>query len=121
ETPAKLYLAEEGFEGFIELQAKQVGSWGNEIAVSARPAGAARYDLSILYHRSRFENARAIVRGGETLPALAEDLLKPGAIGVLQAKAAGIQATVTRDGCGDGVFRGMGDEDNSSFHSAMLK
>ncbi|NDJ19011.1 hypothetical protein [Myxacorys almedinensis] len=104
DTPAKLYLSEEGFEEFIELRASQGGTWGNDIAVSARPAGAALYDVSIFYHSSRFENARAVVRGGETLPDLAEDLLKPGAIGVLQAKAAGIQATVTRNGCGDECF-----------------
>ena len=45
---------------------------------------------------ARFENARRVVLG-ESPPSLAQELLKPGPIGVLQAKAAGVTVTVTRD------------------------
>jgi hypothetical protein len=51
-----------------------------------------------------FENACQIVLSGRILKpgegplaAHVEDLLQPGPLGVLQAKAAGIQASVTRD------------------------
>ena len=96
EQPAKLYLSEAGVDGFIELSAREPGSWGNEIAVSVRPAGPAIYDVCLLYQGSRFENARQVVRG-EPLPALTQEQLKPSPIGVLQAKAAGVRAEVTRD------------------------
>jgi hypothetical protein len=96
-TPAYLYLSEEGFDGFIQLEAVGPGTWGNEIAVSARGSGPAMYDLEILYRGGRFENARELVRG-LPLPAAALALAQPGPIGVLQAKAAGVLAAVTRDG-----------------------
>ncbi len=96
EKPARLYLSEEGVNGFIELKAREAGAWGNKIAVSARQSGPAMYDVCIIYQGSRFENARQVVRG-EPLQPLVQDLLKPSPIGVLQAKAAGIQADVSRD------------------------
>ncbi|MFH7025269.1 MAG: hypothetical protein ACHBN1_07670 [Heteroscytonema crispum UTEX LB 1556] len=96
---ARLYIAEEGFDNFIEIKAKEIGNWGNKIAVSSRKSGAAKYDVTIIYNDSYFENAIAVVSGGKELPVLTDKILEPGAIGVLQAKAAGIQATVTRDGC----------------------
>ncbi|GAB4525767.1 MAG: hypothetical protein OHK0046_41940 [Anaerolineae bacterium] len=87
---ARLYLGEPGFEGFIELQARSAGGWGNAIKVSARAAGPAMFDLMIHFAGDHFENAREIVLG-EDQPIL------PARIGVLQAKAAGIRAQVTRD------------------------
>ncbi|PWB46137.1 MAG: hypothetical protein C3F12_08760 [Candidatus Methylomirabilota bacterium] len=96
-TSARLYLAEKDVTGFIELSASQPGAWGNAIAVSARKSGPARFDVTVSYQGARFENARRIALGGDTLPALTEDLLKPGPVGVLQAKARGVKATVTRD------------------------
>ncbi|MDZ8055391.1 MAG: hypothetical protein RMX68_025020 [Aulosira sp. ZfuVER01] len=98
---ARIYLAEDGFNNLIELKAKVSGAWGNKIAVSVRKAGPAMYDVSIIYNDSRFENARAVVLGGEELPALTAEILQPGAIGILQAKAAGVKAKVTRDRCGE--------------------
>jgi hypothetical protein len=94
---ARLYLAEKDVTGFIELSAREPGAWGNAIAVAARKAGPARFDVTISYQAARFENARRVAVGGEALPALTEDLLKPGPVGVLQAKASGIKAGVTRD------------------------
>jgi len=126
---ARIYLTEEGLNGFIELEAKGSGSWGNEIAVSARKSGPAMYDVSIIYEGARFENARQVALGmgppslpspcqkgkarppvdqtvpSEGLPPLIRNLLQPGPIGVLQAKAAGVKADVSRDGTGQVVER----------------
>jgi len=92
---ARIYLTEEGLSGAIELTAINPGAWGDHIAVSARPSGPALYDVAIFFEGGRYENARQLVQG--PLPALATDLVKPGPIGVLQAKAAGVLASVTRD------------------------
>ncbi len=120
DSTARLYLKEKGQKGFIAITARQPGLWGNEISVSARQAGPAMYDISIIYQGDRFECARKIVLGGddgrmmqpcrkgpqkpsgktapdEGMPALIKELLKPATTGVLQAKAAGIQAEVSRD------------------------
>lgn len=94
--PARLYLQEAGFDKFIELKARQTGAWGNAIAVSARKAGPAMYDVAIIYAGDRFENAREVA-AGKSLETLTGEFLKPGPIGVLQAKAAGIAAAVTRE------------------------
>ena len=101
---ARIYLSEKDVSGFIKLSARRdgelsPGAWGNEIVVSARKseAGPARFDVTISYQGGRFENARQVARGGDVLPARIEDFLRPGAVGVLQAKAAGIHAEVTRD------------------------
>jgi len=96
DVPAYLYLAEEGLSGFIQLEAVEPGAWGNGIAVTARKSGPAVYDVEIRYQASRFENARSVVLG-TPLAAAAQELLKPGPVGVLQAKAAGVLAAVTRD------------------------
>ncbi len=93
---AALYLAAEGLDGFLEIRAREAGAWGNEIAVSVRPDGPGLYEVTIHYAGARFENARQAVRGPE-LAASAEKLIQPGPIGVLQAKAAGVVARVTRD------------------------
>jgi hypothetical protein len=93
---ARLYLSEPGLSGFIKLEAKEKGPSGNEIAVAARQVGPAIYDVSVIYLGSRFESARAIVLG-QPVPDVALALLKPGPVGVLMAKAAGVKAEVTRD------------------------
>jgi hypothetical protein len=93
--PATLYLKEDGLTGFIKLEAREKGAWGNEIGVSVREVGPAIYDVSIIYRGGRFEQARAIVQGvaAETV----QEATKPGPTGVLQAKAAGVRADITRD------------------------
>lgn len=94
--PARLYLAEEGFAGFLEIEAQLPGAAGNSISVTARKVGPALFDVTVAFQGGRFENARQLVLG-EPLPALTEQLLQPGPVGLLQAKAAGTRAAVTRD------------------------
>jgi hypothetical protein len=93
---AAIYLAEKDVPGFIELKARRPGAWGNSIRVVARKTGPALFDVTISFPGARFERARQVVLGGP-LPKLTEDLLKPAPLGVLQAKAAGVLASVTRD------------------------
>jgi len=104
---ARMFLTDPDVPGFIKLMATKQGAWGNAIAVSVRKSGPAFYDVTIAYQGARFENARLVALAGQVspetaaagnqLPALVEDLLRPGPVGVLHAKAAGIQAEVTRD------------------------
>jgi hypothetical protein len=109
-VPAQIYLSEEGASHLIELSAKQSGAWGNDIAVSVRrsQSGPAYFDVTVSYVGVVLENARLAVMGGSQPPPPDDDLthqlsstgselLKPGPVGILQAKAAGIQANVTRD------------------------
>lgn len=99
DAAARLYLENpDAPSQFIQLEAKAAGTWGNEIAISVRSAGAAMYDVAIAYQASRFENARQVVLG-PPLSTSTQELLKPGPVGVLQAKAAGVRAIVTRDTC----------------------
>lgn len=93
--PARLYLSETGVDGFILLEAREAGAWGNSIAVSTRQSGPGRYDVCILFPGDRFESARQIALG-DPLPALTQDLVQPSAIGILQAKAAGVRTEVSR-------------------------
>lgn len=95
---AMLFLREPGAPGFVHLTAKEAGAWGNAIAVTVRKGtkGPAYFDVTVSYPGVRLENARQTVLGGKQLPASSDDLLKPGPIGILQAKAAGVQADVTR-------------------------
>jgi hypothetical protein len=97
QNPARVYLAEEGLTGFIELKAPHPGSWGNQISVSGRLSGPAIYDVFIAFQGARFENARQVAQGPD-LPAAITGLLRPAPIGVFQAKAAGVRIEVTRDG-----------------------
>jgi hypothetical protein len=99
DKPAQIYLSEKGVSGYIKLQARKAGTWGQDITVSARPSGPAMYDIAIAYTASRFENARQVALGSPQ-PALTQEILKPTLIGVLQAKAAGAEVDVTRDTCG---------------------
>jgi hypothetical protein len=94
---ARIYLAEKDVPGFIEVFADTPGAWGNSVTIAARKAGPARFDVSINLLGARFENARRVVFGGEELPTLSEDLLRPGPVGILQAKAAGVLANVSRE------------------------
>ncbi len=93
---ARLYLSEPGLSGFIKLEAKEKGAWGNAIGVAARQVGPAIYDVSVSFLGGRFESARAVVLG-QPAADIATALLKPGPVGVLMAKAAGVKAEVTRD------------------------
>ena len=113
---AKMYLAEQGVTGLIELSARQPGVWGNSIEVTVRRAGPARYDVTIGYAAARFENARAIALAGrittggeDPLPALTEKVLRPQPVGVLHAKAAGVRAEVSRDRAEVATGFGVGD------------
>jgi hypothetical protein len=108
DDPARIYLSEKDVPDFIQLAAARdgkitSGAWGQQIVVTARKssAGPARFDITISYQGGRFENARQVVRGGDALPARMEDFLQPSAVGILQAKGAGIHAEVTREGADD--------------------
>ena len=96
--PASVYLQEVGVPGFIRLKAKTVGGWGNAISITVRKGskGPAYFDVTISYAGVRLENARQVVLGGKELPLSGDALLQPGPIGILQAKAAGVHADVTR-------------------------
>lgn len=101
--PAQIYLiekalADQGVNRFIKVQAREPGAWGNDLKVSARPAGAAMYEVTIAYTASRFENARRVALGN-SLSVLTQEILHPQPIGVLQAKAAGVEVNVTRETC----------------------
>lgn len=101
---AAIYLAETGVPGFVQLTAKKPGKWGNTIEVTARKASPGRFDITIGYAGARFENGRQTVFAGrilapgqDPLPALTSDFLKPRPVGLVQGKAAGVLARVTRD------------------------
>jgi hypothetical protein len=93
---AEIYLQEEGLPGFLRLQARHRGDYGNRIAVAARASGPAMYDFSVIYEGVPFEIARQFVMG-KALDVLTSQSLEPGPAGVLQAKAAGIHARVVRE------------------------
>lgn len=97
ETPARIYLTEEGIDGALEIRARSEGDWGNAISISARKAGPALFEVTVAYTGAVFEMARQIVSGPD-LPDLVLDVLKPAPVGVLLAKAAGIRTSVTRVG-----------------------
>ena len=95
---ARLYLSAPGLApGFLVVHAAERGAWGNDISVSVRLVGPELYDVEVHHPGTRFENARSTVLGPPA-PTLAQDLLMPSPVGVGTAKAAGIRATVTRDG-----------------------
>ena len=95
-TQAQLYLTEEGIDGFLRIAAREPGVYGNQIAVSARASGPAMYDFAFLFEGVPFENARQTVLG-KPLAILTAETLMPGPAGVLQAKAAGVHVTVSRE------------------------
>ena len=103
-APAQIFLTEPGVAGYYRLTAVSAGTWGNAIAVTARNAGPARFDLTIGFDGARFENGRITALAGriipptdDPLPALTAQILTPRPVGVLQAKAAGVRAGVSRD------------------------
>ena len=100
---AALYLQEPGVPGAIGIFARGHGPWGDQIGVTARYAGPAMFDLTVSYAGARFESARAIAFAGrvlapgkDPLATRTADVGKPEPVGVVQAKAAGIHAAVTR-------------------------
>ncbi|HQF69843.1 MAG TPA: hypothetical protein PLH39_01040, partial [Promineifilum sp.] len=95
-TQAQLYLTEEGIDGFLRIAAREPGVYGNQIAVSARASGPAMYDFAFIFEGVPFENARQTVLG-KPLAILTAETLAPGPAGVLQAKAAGVHVTVSRE------------------------
>jgi hypothetical protein len=94
--PASLTLREPEGTRAITVQARQAGDWGNGITLRVRKAGPAMFDVTIEYEGARFENARQTVLG-KPGSALVADLAKPGPMTILQSKAAGVEAAVTRD------------------------
>lgn len=96
---AQIFLAEEGLDGFLHIYADAPGAWGNDIAVAARASGPAMYDFTVAYAGAVFENGRTAVMG-RPLEALAQASLQPGPVGVLQAKASGVWAGVSRQRTG---------------------
>ncbi len=102
--PSALYLREPGVAGAIGIFALTPGAWGDQIGITVRYAGPAMFDLTVSFAGARFECAQAVVLAGrvlaageDPLPALTAEIIKPGPIGVVQAKAAGIRVAVTRD------------------------
>src|SRR5690606_15863572 len=95
-NPAQIYLTDTGIPGFLRLQAREPGEWGNQIAVAARASGPAMFDFSVYYAGVPFENARQTVLG-QPLSELTLEALQPGPAGVLQAKAAGVHVQVVRE------------------------
>jgi hypothetical protein len=89
---AQLYLFDEAADRLFVATAAETGAYGNQIAISARPDGPGRFEVAIHFQGARFENARQTVLGE---PASAGTLAP---MGILQAKAAGIDCAVTRDG-----------------------
>ncbi|SED64844.1 hypothetical protein SAMN05519104_4002 [Rhizobiales bacterium GAS188] len=104
DRPAAIYLTQREVPGAFGIFARDNGAWGDEIAISARYAGPAAFDLTVAHSAARFECARAIAFAGrvlgsgeDPLPALITKIIKPSPIGVVQAKAGGIRAGVTRE------------------------
>ncbi|HOU40144.1 MAG TPA: hypothetical protein PK829_02645, partial [Promineifilum sp.] len=97
--PARLFRQPRGpfgIDGFLRIAAREPGVYGNQIAVSARASGPAMYDFAFIFEGVPFENARQTVLG-KPLAILTAETLAPGPAGVLQAKAAGVHVTVSRE------------------------
>jgi hypothetical protein len=102
--PARLYLLDPDVPGqLLEIRAAEPGEWGNALEVSVRKVAPARFDVSVNYAGAVFECARQIAYAGRVLaagevalPVSLDTLAQPGPVGVLHAKAAGVQATVVR-------------------------
>jgi hypothetical protein len=104
DRPSALYLQQRGVAGAIRIFARDPGAWGNQISITVRFAAPAIFDLTVCHAAARFECARMIAFTGRVLkpgeyplPALTAEVIKPGPVGVVQAKAAGIHAAVTRE------------------------
>jgi hypothetical protein len=103
--PAKMFLSEPEVSGFVELSAKAPGIWGNQVSVVVCETQPAIFDLLVNFAGSRFENARNAVLGDE-ITGVVNESLRPGAMGVRQAKAAGVKVEVVRENCETTVNRG---------------
>jgi hypothetical protein len=81
ETPARLVLTEDGLDGYVELQARAVGTWGNHIQVVASEGETpGTWNVTIGYDGDDvFENARQKVQEQ-----------------IILARAAGVASIVTR-------------------------
>jgi hypothetical protein len=104
DRPSALYLQQRGVAGAFGVFARDPGAWGNQISITVRFAAPAIFDLTVSHAAARFECARVIALAGRVLkpgevplPALTAEVIKPGPVGAVQAKAAGIHATVTRE------------------------
>jgi hypothetical protein len=101
---AALYLQERDVPGAFAIFARSEGTWGNDISISVRYSGPAIFSITVAYVPARFECARAIAFSGRVLqagepafPNLTGGTIATGPVGILQAKAAGIHAAVTRE------------------------
>jgi hypothetical protein len=104
DRPSAIYLRQRGVSGAIGIFARDNGAWGDQISITVRYSGPAIFELTVSHAAARFECARAIAFAGRVLaagesalPATIGNNIKPGPVGVVQAKAAGIRAAVTRD------------------------
>jgi hypothetical protein len=95
---ARLYLRDPDVPLLVEVRAREPGDWGNGVEVSVRPHAPGRFELAVGFGGARFECARAVVRGGDHLPPLGASLTRPGPLGLLHARAAGIAFRVAREG-----------------------
>jgi hypothetical protein len=101
---ARLFLSEEGFGGrFLELAAKQPGSAGNALEVSARPAGPGRFDVAVALRGARFESAVAAILGASPQPGTAA-LLAPAPVGIRLARAGGVACSAGRQDTGTPII-----------------
>ena len=104
DRPSAIYLQDNVLpRNFIGISAKANGDYGDDIAITVRYAGPAAFDITVTYPGARFECARAIAswghipEGGAPPPPSPADMTEPGPVGAVQAKAAGIGVTVTRE------------------------
>jgi len=104
DRPSALYLQQHGVAGAFGIFARDPGAWGNQISITVRfrrsrdlrpdgfPCGRAlRMRPGDRTHRPRAQARRVSVTR------LTAEVIKPGPVGAVQAKAAGIHATVTRE------------------------
>jgi hypothetical protein len=104
DRPSQLFLQQRGIAGAFRIFARENGAWGNQISITVRFAAPAIFDLTVSHAAARFESARVIAFAGrvlkpgeDALPALTAETVKPGPVGVVQAKAAGIHVSVNRE------------------------
>jgi hypothetical protein len=102
EAAAVLYLREATLPGALVVAAARPGDWGNDIEIAVRPAGPGRFDVTVAYAAAVYECARARALGdpprdGRTRVPPTGGRPSPAGIGLAQARAAGVELTVTRD------------------------
>jgi hypothetical protein len=104
DRPSAIYLQDSELpRTFFEISAKANGDYGDDIAITVQYAGPAAFDITVAYPGARFECGRTIAfwgqipAGGEPPSPSPADMTKPGPVGAVQAKAAGISVAVTRE------------------------